>query len=413
MKDIVEEIVSIEKFTIQKIWSTHNQCLVLEIFHKTYKKLYLIISLNNDFFIYIQPNKPLWNKANNNFLLLIKKYFINSLVNIYINNNNYKEILLINNYSKLVIKYYPKNMFLFHENNIYCYHKEQAPNIKFNNIKFNNNNFIKNIHFAQIINEKYINYQQKKEQNLLLKKLKKQQKLISNLQNDLKKWHTNLQLESIANLIINNLHNISIKDKKIICTDYSNNKIENKEIIIPQNLNVKEYLDLLYKTIKKAKRAIPFIEERIKNEAQVLSLPRQNTTFIVDKKPRKRLPFKEFISSDNIPILVGKSAKDSDEMLRSYASGNDFWFHVKDAASAHVIVKYKNNDLPNNTLLEACMLAFHFSKQTSYNIQYTKVKWVKKIKGAKAGQVIITQEKTIFITIDENKLNNLIQQNKI
>ena len=95
MKDIVEEIVSIEKFTIQKIWSTHNQCLVLEIFHKTYKKLYLIISLNNDFFIYIQPNKPLWNKANNNFLLLIKKYFINSLVNIYINNNNYKEILYI------------------------------------------------------------------------------------------------------------------------------------------------------------------------------------------------------------------------------------------------------------------------------------------------------------------------------
>lgn len=416
MKNIVQEILSLEKFAIQKIWHTSNNCFVLEIFHKIYKKLYLIISLNEDFFILIQKDKPSWIKKYNNFLLLIKKYYINSVVNIFLNNHNYDQIILSNNYSQLLISNKPKNISLFTQKQDYHYYSNYNKIVNQTYINHANNNFINNTKLADNINKKYLNYQKEQSQAELVKKQKKQLKLLANLQNDLQKWQNNLLLEQTADLLKNNLHNIRTKEKSINCIDYFSAEQTIKTITIPVNLNANEYIAKLYNTVKKAKRAIVHIKNRIELEEKNLSninISDLSITAHEEKKLGKRLPFRKFISSDNIAILIAKSAKDSDDMLRKYADGNDFWFHARDATSAHCIVKYKAYDLPINTLLEAAMLVFHFSKKTTKNIQYTKMKWVKKVKGAKSGSVTVSQEKTIFINIEQEKLNSLLKQHDL
>ncbi len=364
---------------IQKIWHTGHASIVFEIYSRETKKYFLIFNADEKKFIYTQKVKPTDKKTNNNFILILKKYFLNSLVTIDLNDNNYAAITV--GEIKLLLSNKADETAVFKEQKLLLLYKK--------------------------------NYQIN-EENILLKKQKKQQKLLANLNNDLLKWESYIKREHEADLIKNNLHLVKPGDKILVCIDYSLEPFKEIAIALDHTCSIKIYLEKLYKNIKKAKRAINIIKERIilakshinLNQNLVPSTP-------IKAKSSKRLAYKEFLSSDDIKILVGKSGKDSDQMLKFNTNGNDFWFHVKDQAGSHVIVKYAKDDLPMNTLLEASMLALYFSKNKDKvgTVQYTKVKWVKKQKHFKPGQVIISQEKTISIKIDDQTLKTLLNMN--
>lgn len=128
------------------------------------------------------------------------------------------------------------------------------------------------------------------------------------------------------------------------------------------------------------------------------------------KNPTVHLPYKTFLSSDGTKILVGKSAKDNDELTLRHARGNDYWLHVSGAAGSHVIVKHAS---PNHeTLLDAALLAMHYSKLAksgSAEVHVTQVKYVRKPKGAPAGQVEIRGEKSIVAKASEKRLERLMK----
>lgn len=128
------------------------------------------------------------------------------------------------------------------------------------------------------------------------------------------------------------------------------------------------------------------------------------------KKPAIHLPYKTFSSSDGTQIWVGKSAKDNDELTFRHAKGNDYWLHVCEAAGSHVIVKHST---PNHeTLLDAALLAMHYSKLAksgSAEVHVTQVKYVRKPKGAPAGKVEIRGEKSIMAKASEKRLERLMK----
>jgi predicted ribosome quality control (RQC) complex YloA/Tae2 family protein len=129
-------------------------------------------------------------------------------------------------------------------------------------------------------------------------------------------------------------------------------------------------------------------------------------------KTEPRQPFHRFCSYDGCEILVGKSARDNEDLTFRFARGNDWWLHAADYPGSHVVVRCGSKPtLPQETLLDAAHLAAHYSKareHTKANIVYTRRKCVSKSKHGKAGAVLVSQEKHCQVVMDEQRLKRLL-----
>jgi len=146
-------------------------------------------------------------------------------------------------------------------------------------------------------------------------------------------------------------------------------------------------------------------------------LRRFERVITADEKKRKGIEKTErkkyllFFSRSGKRILVGKTAEGNDDLLRHKARGNDLWFHAEAVPGSHVILQYnKKSDFSDNDIIDAATLCLYFSslrKQKKGNIVYTFCKYVKKPRGARPGRVTYHQNKTLFLNLDENLVNEL------
>ena len=110
-----------------------------------------------------------------------------------------------------------------------------------------------------------------------------------------------------------------------------------------------------------------------------------------------------YISSDGYHIYVGKNNLQNEELTFHFASGNDWWFHAKQAPGSHVIVKSNGDELPDRTFEEAGRLAAYYSSMRGSNkveIDYVQKKHVKKPNGAKPGFVVYYTNYSLVIDSD-------------
>lgn len=119
-----------------------------------------------------------------------------------------------------------------------------------------------------------------------------------------------------------------------------------------------------------------------------------------------------FLSSGKWKIIVGRSAKENDQILRESAKGNDMWMHTRDYAGGYIIIKaQKGKTFPLEVLLDGAYLAIFFSKARKNNrgdIYYTQVKNLRRIKGAKTGLIIPMGEKNLSVELDEKRVRKLL-----
>ena len=122
---------------------------------------------------------------------------------------------------------------------------------------------------------------------------------------------------------------------------------------------------------------------------------------------------KTFLSADGVKILVGRNAKQNEEVTFKRAKGNDYWLHVMGNSGSHVLVQMKKNEsLKQETLLDAATLALLHSglaKQGRGDVIYTRRKYVSRPKGARPGQVIYSQSKTIHVRIETKRVERLMK----
>ncbi len=131
-----------------------------------------------------------------------------------------------------------------------------------------------------------------------------------------------------------------------------------------------------------------------------------------DERVKKTSEPLKFISSDGYEILVGINNRQNDTLTLKTARALDIWLHVKNIAGSHVIVRSADNGKPltQRTLFEAAQLAAYHSKGRNGSqvpVDYVPAKFVKKPAGAKPGMVIFTNNKTMFVTPDEELVNSL------
>lgn len=111
-------------------------------------------------------------------------------------------------------------------------------------------------------------------------------------------------------------------------------------------------------------------------------------------------------------VIIGRTAKENDEILRREARGSDLWMHTRDYAGAYVIIKAKKGKtVPLSVLLDAGSLAIHYSKAKKNgkaDLYYTYVKYLRRVKDGKTGLVLPTQEKNLSVTLDERRVKEIL-----
>ncbi len=109
----------------------------------------------------------------------------------------------------------------------------------------------------------------------------------------------------------------------------------------------------------------------------------------------------QHISPEGYKIFVGHNNIQNDYITTRLADKNDMWFHTKNIHGSHVVVKCGGRDLSEETVIFAARLAAKNSRaknSSNVPVDYTPVKYIKKPTGAKAGMVIYTTNKTVFVT---------------
>jgi predicted ribosome quality control (RQC) complex YloA/Tae2 family protein len=100
-------------------------------------------------------------------------------------------------------------------------------------------------------------------------------------------------------------------------------------------------------------------------------------------------------------VLVGRNSRENDIVTFRLARSRDVWLHAQGYPGSHVVVQAENREVPFETILFAAQLAAAYSKagqSDNVPVDYTLRKNVWKAKGAPAGAVHFTQQKTVYVT---------------
>ncbi|MFN3800527.1 NFACT RNA binding domain-containing protein [Belliella pelovolcani] len=231
-----------------------------------------------------------------------------------------------------------------------------------------------------------------------------------------------LEIESppsqLADVIMANLHQIPLGSEEIMLFNFYTGREE--LLRLKRGLSPQKFAENLYRKSKNRKIEIDQLYQNLADKEALLanihdlmaelskishfkdlkSFVKQNQLLAKEKEKLEQVPFKRF-QIEGFEILVGKSAKSNDEMLRYYAWKEDLWLHAKDVSGSHVIIKYKSGlNFPKTVLEKAAELAAYYSKNKNESIApiiYTPVKFVRKVKGSAPGAVMVDKEKVMMV----------------
>ncbi len=124
-------------------------------------------------------------------------------------------------------------------------------------------------------------------------------------------------------------------------------------------------------------------------------------------KPRPRMtgaaksaPLR-IVHKDGYVIWVGRNSRQNEIVTFEKGSPVDRWFHARDVAGAHVIVKNDGRAIPDSVFEQAAALAAYYSasrNEARVIVDVTQRKHVRKIKGGGPGMVTYRNEETRTVT---------------
>ena len=237
--------------------------------------------------------------------------------------------------------------------------------------------------------------------------------------------------KKMGDLLSANAHLIGEHTPSIVVDDWESGEkisIPLKEGLRP-SLQIQAYYDRYQRakgTFENAKREYEKVQQELEasvakyarlltpsgdEKTDIRRLKRELGVETADKVTKAKSPGLT-IQSGQFTLLVGRNAKENDELLRHWVRGNDYWMHTRDTPGGYVFIKFqREKSVPLDVLLDAANLAIVFSKAKSQgkaDLYYTQVKYLRRPKKGKTGLVIPTQEKNLSVTLDEGRLARLL-----
>ncbi|MDV6375826.1 Rqc2 family fibronectin-binding protein [Deinococcus arenicola] len=118
------------------------------------------------------------------------------------------------------------------------------------------------------------------------------------------------------------------------------------------------------------------------------------------ERPEKSQYGLRFTTPAGYEVLVGRNNKENATLTHRVGRSMDYWFHAQGYPGSHVIVRTQGKELAQPDILYAARLAAANSKargSSNVGVDYTRIKYVWKPRGAPAGQVHYTDQNTVFV----------------
>lgn len=285
------------------------------------------------------------------------------------------------------------------------------------NSEFSNDiNSVIDDYYAQCIyKNKFRNLQESLKQTIN-KGLKKDKNSLNKMEYRMEKEYTCDRYRLYGDLIMANLYDNRDYSDFIKVFDYENNK--DISIKLDNTITLKENANRFYKLYNKGKTALNKLSELSQSLKENISYYEQIIYSIeiaanfedlleikselepekTDKKSAHKAIEPLETSINNCKVFIGRNNRQNDYIVSKLAKDEDFWFHTKDCAGSHVLLKC---DSPSDKLIFECAkLAKQYSKgslSSKVGVIYTKRKFLKKPPKAKQGYVIYKNEQEIII----------------
>ena len=257
--------------------------------------------------------------------------------------------------------------------------------------------------------EKYLYdlYEEKEKHNLenvkkqkisqIDKKVKKLKKTIESLPKKEELELESNELYEKANLILSNLHLLKPYQKNFKVYNYDGIEVE---IDLEEKPSASKYSNDLFKKAKRAKQKalnislekdnltekLEFLLRLINNLKNAQTI--EECEFLYPKKERNQTKTKksqqcESFFFEGFKIMLGSSERENIYLLEN-SKASDFWFHLKDRPSCHVIVQNTKKELPQSVVNKAATLCAKFSVDYDgvYEVDFTQRRNVKIQSGA-------------------------------
>jgi predicted ribosome quality control (RQC) complex YloA/Tae2 family protein len=229
-----------------------------------------------------------------------------------------------------------------------------------------------------------------------------------------------------ANLLLAHLREVEKGATSVTLTGFHGEAVE---ISLDPSLSPQENAQSLYREAAKVDRArerLPGLleeaEERIRELRSLRSDLLQGSVSPEEAESRlptslrsgkgpgepeeERLPYRRFRSSGGLEIRVGRGGADNDALTFRRSRPDDIWLHARDAAGAHVILRWTGDGPPPaKDLGEAAGLAALHSRARHAGlvpVDWTRRKYVRKPRKAPPGRVLPERVQTLFVEPDSD-----------
>ncbi|HEV2882489.1 MAG TPA: NFACT RNA binding domain-containing protein [Pyrinomonadaceae bacterium] len=281
--------------------------------------------------------------------------------------------------------------------------------------------------------------------------VEKQKKLRRNLEKDLDAHGDAAEHKRVGDLLLSNIANAERHGSRVRVTDYFAEDAPTIELEIDEHASLQEEAARRFARYTKAKRAAEETTARLEElDAELVALERRQQELeriiaardaaaleAFDEKARGAVGgaagssraagaqrggaakdahrtkaqikaaeqvagARRYRSSDGYEILIGRAAKDNDQLTFKVARAHDLWLHAADYPGSHVIVRNpaRGADVPHRTIIEAAQLAAYFSqakRDAKVSVHYTPRKFLSKPKGAAPGLVRMSSFRTLLV----------------
>lgn len=193
--------------------------------------------------------------------------------------------------------------------------------------------------------------------------------------------------------------------------DLKSNHTEYMGYALDYTLSLNDNAQKLYKLYKKKKDSLDHLKNQISIRENELiyyqdlldnfdDLDLNDLAEELNPKPKKKRSKKqthEIYNGPDYKIHIGKSSHQNEYLTHELAHKDDYWFHVKDAPGAHVILQGNVHEASIRKAATFAALGSPLKHASSVPVIYTKIRFVKKIKGRPGFYVTFKHEKTIYI----------------
>ena len=256
-------------------------------------------------------------------------------------------------------------------------------------------------------------------------------RLIANIEGDLSKVTKAPRFRRLGEVLKTSLHLVKKGSLFVRLPEYSESGTVELDVPLRPELSPRENMERYFKTARRYSDAAARIEGR-RDEALKKTTRLENILLRLNELQdleelkkylikcglapvkreskisrggdgRERKPYKEYFIKGAGRFLAGISAAENDELTFRIARGNDLWFHTAGFAGSHVVAPMSRGQEPSRQIIEAgAVIAASRSRAPEgekVEVAYTFRKYLRKPRGGKPGQVLVSMEKRILVAV--------------